>query len=200
MCIRTATSFKKVLSWKHFGNFLKFSSIRGPNLRFFSSNNKLTYIHRWTETMTSLVLTFITIVTFTTIVSGERICSEGAFDRTMDQKLTCGIFKTVAADLFICSKLCADTIKCFSTNTYEADNGTEMCDLIKGSKESLKYCFVGQQGSVYNEITVGSSLVNSNEFCHPITLGRLLPLDHSFIPKFSISLYKRLRIDRSVPT
>jgi len=109
--------------------------------------------------MTTPEITIITIATFVTMVTAvDKTCSGADYDRVMDHKLECGIFKMVKTNIIECSKLCADNVMCFSTNTYKTDNGTEMCDLIKGSKKSLQHCFVKKEGSVYNEITVGNTL------------------------------------------
>lgn len=115
-----------------------------------------------TCTMSPLKMDIIILATLVSIVRGDKQCSGGSYIREMDHILTCGIMKTVTANVMDCSKLCANTKKCFSTNTYKTDNGAEMCDLIKGSKQSLKDCFIRQEGSVYNEIAVRNMKLSQN--------------------------------------
>ncbi|XP_020901155.2 uncharacterized protein LOC110239757 [Exaiptasia diaphana] len=73
--------------------------------------------------------------------------------RHVDKRLRCGIFKTLAAHHVDCQELCADTLNCFSTNTYK--NGTDVCELVRGTKNSFddKECFEKKDGGIHSELS-----------------------------------------------
>ena len=86
----------------------------------------------------------------------EKNCSGASFSRHIDRKLQCGVFKTLAVDSVNCQKQCTATLHCFSINTYRSDNGTDICELIKGSMDSEgEHCLVQSPGSEHNELLVG---------------------------------------------
>jgi len=76
------------------------------------------------------------------------------FMRHFDRKLTCGVFKTVTTSPIDCQELCADTIYCFSVNTYKT-SGKDTCELVvKSIKSSNNSCVVNEPGTTNHELSV----------------------------------------------
>jgi hypothetical protein len=106
------------------------------------------------QLLTAILLLYVVVPLF--VVHAQKQCSNFAFSRDINLKLKCGIFKTLFANPMQCQKECVATLSCFSINTYQSENGTEICELIKGSKNSFEMtaCIVRKEGSEHNELTV----------------------------------------------
>lgn len=103
--------------------------------------------------------TLITLVCTAVLVrknKAENLCSGASFYRYINKHLHCGVFKSLVANSMDCQKLCADTSNCLSVNTYWSDNGAEICELNKGTRDSFfdNSCFVEIRGHEHFEIQV----------------------------------------------
>jgi len=105
------------------------------------------------------VILLVCATAFITTGHAQADCSGFLYSRDINMRLQCGIYKTLAANSLDCQKQCTATLNCFSINTYQSDNGTEICEykLIKGSKDSfdVKSCLVMKSRSEHNELMVG---------------------------------------------
>ena len=107
----------------------------------------------------------------------QRQCRGASFSRHFDKRFECGIFKTLTVNPFECHKKCAETLNCFSMNTYNDDKGKEVCELIRKSKKSIgnANCLVDKPGSEHNELEVRTSVYQelSRYFEVALVLGRV---------------------------
>ena len=87
---------------------------------------------------------------------GRSLCLGASYIRQVGGRLRCGIFKTLNLNMIECQEECTATINCFSANTYQNDNGTEICELVRGTRDSFqnKSCFGMEAGKEYNELKV----------------------------------------------
>lgn len=105
--------------------------------------------------MAFLTTVLINLTLMAAIATSEDDFSLATFgDRQFDRRLGCGIIKTVVAHHIDCQELCADTLTCFSTNTY--NNGKDICELVSGTKASFdEECFEKKEGGIHSELSVG---------------------------------------------
>ena len=102
------------------------------------------------------VVVLIFTICLVTIIQVETGCFGVLYSDYINLRLTCGIFKTLALNSVDCHKMCSITLNCFSVNTYQSNNGTEICELARGTNNSFEdeRCLVLKNGSKYSELVV----------------------------------------------
>ena len=97
-----------------------------------------------------MIFIIVFVTGFIPTTNAQNQCSGASYSRHINWELQCGVFKTLAANSMDCQKQCTATLNCFSVNTYRSDNGTEMCELIKGSKDSEDALFHLLEANIMN--------------------------------------------------
>ena len=97
----------------------------------------------------------------------QNACSGANYARHINRRLRCGIFKTLPLNWVDCPKQCTSTLQCFSVNTYRSQQGKEICELVRGTKDSFQDegCLEMKDGSEHFELMVGTKpLYQSSSF------------------------------------
>jgi len=100
---------------------------------------------------------FLLVCLYTVPRLQAQQCSGASFSREFNKRLTCGLFKTISAQQIDCHTTCKNTVNCFSANLYKSDNGTDICELSRGTKKLYgeeSPCFDWKENCEYNEIMV----------------------------------------------
>ncbi|XP_031561145.1 uncharacterized protein LOC116297123 [Actinia tenebrosa] len=127
-----------------------------------------------------ILISILALLHSSTIASAQKMCSGFDFTRHIDYRLECGIFRTLVADQIKCQKTCVDTLRCFSVNVYRLENGTNICELIRKSKDSRREsaCFVKKYGTEHNElVTSRNNCPSQTNSCHFDQQRKALPDD-----------------------
>jgi len=118
---------------------------------------------------------FLLVCLFTVIPRLQaQQCSGASFSREFNKRLTCGLFKTISAQQIDCHTACKDTKNCFSANLYKSDNGTDICELSRGTKKLYgeeSPCFDWKENCEYNEIMVSACSCRKNMWFEKTPLG-----------------------------
>ena len=108
--------------------------------------------------MVSLNYKIIIFISASFLITGAHAHNRysTSFARHIGRRLQCGIIENLVANPHACRKKCTETLKCFSVNTHQAVNGTAICELVKGSKDSFENddCFEWKTGWEHDELEV----------------------------------------------
>jgi len=102
----------------------------------------------------SIILLYL--ASFLSKIKAENMYAAYRFTRHFNSKIRCGVFQTLDANSMDCQDLCADTLRCFSVNTYRF-NGVEKCQLSRESSKTSNAadnCLVSSPGTTHHELTV----------------------------------------------
>ena len=81
-------------------------------------------------------------------------CESLDFSRRPNQALAGHVFKKLPFDMQRCMNKCAQTVGCFSINTYQDGSGVPQCELLGSTAKASPEDFVVKAGNEYRELTV----------------------------------------------